>query len=193
MEIVLSAHSVFLPYLDFVQAYGFKTHEDHHNWTGCRSNITQEPGAIDGSWKYGMCTVFHISQLGQALKLISYVEFCYNLQYMERNNRGQADPWSLRQSGVYQQVSSSTHHSVWIILQPANDVCAQLEQLLKRGTDTDQESEGRAVHFHVVFLSLMASNWQDYLEYLHSQLASLVCGINGCCLYLRTIADNSTS
>jgi hypothetical protein len=27
---------------------------------------------------------------------------------------------------------------------------------------------------HIIFISAMAANWQDYLEYLHSQLAVLV-------------------
>lgn len=27
---------------------------------------------------------------------------------------------------------------------------------------------------HIIFISAMAANWQDYLEYLHSQLAILV-------------------
>lgn len=96
------------------------------------------------------------------------------MQYMEKNNRRRGDPWSLRQSGVYQQISVSSRRSTWIILQPSNGVRAQLEQALESGLEQGREGNESAIYFHVIFLSSMAGNWQEYLEYLHSQITVFV-------------------
>ena len=62
---ILSAHSVFLPYSDFIQSYGFKIHEDHDNWVGYRSSISRLPsiGSNDlcvGEW--WLCLISDISR-----------------------------------------------------------------------------------------------------------------------------------
>lgn len=99
------------------------------------------------------------------------------MQYMEKNNRRKGDPWSLRQSGVYQQISVSSRRSTWIILQPSKGVRAQLEQALESSLEQGQEGNESAIYFHVIFLSSMAGNWQEYLEYLHSQITVFVSSI----------------
>lgn len=93
---------------------------------------------------------------------------------MEKNNRRKGDPWSLRQSGVYQQISVSSRRSTWIILQPSNGVRVQLKQALESSIDQGQEGDESTAYFHLTFLSSMAGNWQEYLEYLHSQVAVFV-------------------
>jgi hypothetical protein len=40
---ILTAHRVFVPFLDFVHAFGSKSHEDHHNWNGFRYNLPLRP------------------------------------------------------------------------------------------------------------------------------------------------------
>jgi hypothetical protein len=104
-------------------------------------------------------------------------EFCYNLQYMEKNNRGRPDPWSLRQSGVYEQkLLPNSGQSNWIFLQPAREVPSQLKQIFEgfsEGPDPNGSSN-LTVHIHLVFISFMARNWQEYLEHLQAQLAALV-------------------
>lgn len=96
------------------------------------------------------------------------------MQYMEKTNRRKGDPWSLRKSGVYQQISVSSRRSTWIVLQPSNGVRAQLEQAFESSLEQDQEGNESAIYFHVIFLASMAGNWQEYLEYLHSQVTVFV-------------------
>lgn len=93
---------------------------------------------------------------------------------MEKNNRRKGDPWSLRQSGVYQQISVSSRRSTWIILQPSNGVRAQLKQALESSLEQSREGDESTAYLHIIFLSSMAGNWQEYLEYLHSQVNAFV-------------------
>lgn len=93
---------------------------------------------------------------------------------MEKNNRRKGDPWSLRQSGVYHQISVSSRRSTWIILQSSNRVRAQLKLALKSNLEQGREIDENAIYFHIIFLASMADNWQEYLEYLHSQITSFV-------------------
>ena len=93
---------------------------------------------------------------------------------MEMNKRQDGDPWSLRQLGVYQQISISTGNSTWIILQATESVRTQLEQSLKLRLETDREDDRAGFLFHLIFLSSTAWNWQEYLEYLHLQVSIFV-------------------
>lgn len=102
------------------------------------------------------------------------VELCYNVQYMDKNNRNRGDPWSLRQWGIYQQCILSNHRTMWIIVQPPPDICDHIYQILDQNAANAQSSETCAAHIHLAFIALMARNWQEYLEYLQSELAFFV-------------------
>ena len=39
-RLILASHHVFVPFLDFVQAYGSKRHADQHNWSGARWKVS---------------------------------------------------------------------------------------------------------------------------------------------------------
>ena len=105
---------------------------------------------------------------------MAHTEFCYNFQYIEKNARVKGDPWSLRQSGVYQKFFQGTNRSIWIILSPSSGVPTQIEKLLRSYAVADLQCGQAAVYVHVILISLMANNWQEYLEDLHRQLLILV-------------------
>ena len=107
-------------------------------------------------------------------KLMAHTEFCYNFQYIEKNARVKGDPWSLRQSGVYQKFFQGTNRSIWIILSPSSGVPTQIEKLLRSYAVADLQCGQAAVYVHVIFISLMTNNWQEYLEDLHRHLLILV-------------------
>lgn len=112
---------------------------------------------------------------------------------MEKNNGRKGDPWSLRQSGVYQQISISSRRSTWIFLQPSNGVRAQLEQALESSLEQGREENESAIYFHIIFLSSMAGNWQEYLEYLHSQITAFVGSSIHSSKHFRVTNDANTS
>jgi hypothetical protein len=93
---------------------------------------------------------------------------------VDLNGRDRGDPWSLRQCGVYQQICLKTRRSTWILLQVSRRMRAKLDQALRSRAYKNDKLGIDPVVLHIIFISAMAANWQDYLEYLHSQLAILV-------------------
>jgi hypothetical protein len=104
------------------------------------------------------------------------LELCYTLQYVEDNGRKDGNPWSSRQTGVYQQVDFKTRKSVWIILQPSKYIRECLEQPLQ---DQDQNLSGpdrNPMLLHALFLQTTAEDWEGYIQHLHLQLLELASG-----------------
>ena len=93
---------------------------------------------------------------------------------MELNGRSEGDPWSLRQCGVYHQVCLETHRSSWILLHISKRMRTTLDRTLKSNIHKNTHRGVDSMLPHMIFLSAMAGNWQDYLEYLRSELASFV-------------------
>jgi hypothetical protein len=102
--------------------------------------------------------------------LIARTEFCYNFQYMVRNGRNRGDPWSLRRTGIYQQVDFDKNASCWIMLQPSDDVDKLSERALRDNSQAGNCQSGGPMFLHVLFLSTMVDSWDEYIESLHSQL-----------------------
>jgi hypothetical protein len=106
--------------------------------------------------------------------LKSLAEFCYNLRYVEKNDRNRGNQWSLRQTGVYQRVDLKCHRSTWILLQPSNYVRKRLEENLKHQKKGSCSFEENPMILHTLFLSAAESNWREYIADLQSQLDVLV-------------------
>ncbi|KAF1990668.1 hypothetical protein K402DRAFT_201327 [Aulographum hederae CBS 113979] len=98
-------------------------------------------------------------------------EFCYNVQYVRRNGRGRGDPWSLRQFGVYQQLSCSDRRSTWIVLQASDEIQKRLTEAMESRSCGTNDSLTDPMIPHLVFMSTIALDWQCYTEYLNSQLS----------------------
>lgn len=144
-QTILASHCVFAPLLDLVHAFGLKTQENHHVRAIFHNHIS--PDATEGY----------------------YYEICYNLHYMAKNGRNRGDPWSLRQTGVYQKSYLSTGRSAWMLMQLAADTRIHLEEKLKSGGAPTQN----LMQFHTLILLSTGRNWTDYLEHLDAQLTEL--------------------
>lgn len=101
-------------------------------------------------------------------------EICYVLEYVEENGRSRGDPWSLRQTGVYQQVSLKPRQSVWITLQPSKSTRECVERALQGKHMELYGPENNPMLLHTLFLMTTADNWMGYVKYLHCQLQGLV-------------------
>jgi len=89
---------------------------------------------------------------------------CYSILYVDKHGRKLKDPWSLRQLGVYHQISSDYRSSHCILL----DLAKHAEPYLN---DFIESSSGRSKFaFHVELLVSLSSNWTEYIEYLDSEL-----------------------
>jgi len=130
-----------------------------------------------------MASIFRLYQIPSGWPAVA--EFCYNLQYVDLNGRNRGDPWSLRQCGVYQQICLKTCRSRWVLLQVSDKMRAQLDQALQNRSQKNVELGINPMVPHVIFISAMAVNWQEYLEHLQVQLSVLVnelsCSLWGQC------------
>lgn len=93
-------------------------------------------------------------------------EMCYNLRHFEKHGRDLKDPWTCRQAVIHQRHLMAAH-SDWVIIQPS----------IRWQASLDDVCIGRTTHplaLHIRSISsAIANNW-EYLEYLSSQLLSLV-------------------
>ncbi|KAI9785127.1 MAG: hypothetical protein M1839_000765 [Geoglossum umbratile] len=147
-QMILKFQNVFTPFLDFVQAFGFKVDEDHKIWDGYHASFS-------GGLKVGVGYTRY--------------ELCYNIRYVEKNGRNSGDPWSLRQIGVYQQWKPDSRNSTWILLHPSENIHKRLHEIMGK---MPLKSESPML-LHILFLSSTAYNWGDYIEDLRSQAVAL--------------------
>jgi len=172
LRLILASHHVFIPFLDFVQAYGSKRHADQHSWSEARWKVSQR--SVDENNRQVHGKNFPHVLVCRFVNWSVNAEFCYNLQYVKLNGRSEGVSWSLRQCAVYQQVCLKTQRSSWILLHVSTRMRATLNQALRSKIYKNAHLGVDFMLPHMIFLSAMAGNWQDYLEYLRSQLAFFV-------------------
>lgn len=171
-QAILASVQVFVPFLDAVRAFGLRVQESNNIHAFYRAHISQRPDSVRGRYYYGGLDISF--SIASSEKLRHFVaEICYVLHYMAKNGRNRGDPWSMRQTAIYQQMCLESGRSSWILLHPSKDTRAQLEQELINFKETN-DSEQNHMHLHNTFLLSTAHNWEDYLEDLHQQLADLV-------------------
>ena len=112
------------------------------------------------------------------------LEICYTLRFFERNGRSSESPWSLRQTGIYQQMCRSSGKSTWIILQPSSRI---QEQVRKAAAADQSKLSLQAIQLHRTFIASGLNTFGDYIEDLQSNVMKLVCFL--CNLLRRMIID----
>lgn len=149
-------------FVDFLQAFGRKASSSDTGFGGCKRKIEYaptSPGFVQAERKRG----------------IEYYEICYNLKYAEKNNRLPEDPWSVRQTCVYQKFEYDCKRSTWILVQPSERARNRLQEVFKSRTTEDID---RSVHnpldIHLLFISASAENWRWYFNYLEESLIDMV-------------------
>lgn len=60
------------------------------------------------------------------------------------------------------------------MLQISGSMRAHIDHILQRRSHPGQDLRIDPMIFHIVFISAVAANWQEYLEYLQSQIAIFV-------------------
>jgi hypothetical protein len=103
-----------------------------------------------------------------------YKELCYINRFVERNGRGRGDPWSLRQTGVYQQIRFDTGYSSYIVLQMSKTMRAHLDRITAENTSERFGQGDQIMQFHLLTLLSTADNWGEYAEHLHCMVKDVV-------------------
>ena len=152
---------VFADFLIVASAYGIKTHEGERVSYGWRSCCSQDQCSKAKHGKLGGKRERIYKKIGSWK---NRAEICYNIPYVEEHLRRLADPWSLRQTGAYQQLRNGRQSSRCIML----NLTAQMKRALEKSLD----SKSRCCHLaiHAELLVLLGSNWPDYVEYLSREL-----------------------
>ena len=161
---------VFTSFLNVIHSFGFRTNDDLPGYHATHSYVStglevEKPRHLYGEGRpSGMLNI----------QLTILTELCYTVQYVEENGRKDGDPWSSRQTGVYQQVHSQTRKSVWIIIQPSKHTQEYLEQTFQDQGQKLYGPESNPMLLHTVILLTTSQNWEGYIEYLYSRFLKIV-------------------
>lgn len=170
---MLSFHSVFSPFLNFVHAFGFKFSEIDDTNRACdgyqrRISYTEERAPRS----YGKQS----DNPGlEKANTADPSEFCFNLHSYEKNGGKTGNPWSLRQMGIYQKFDLYSQKHVWILLQPFSLAQRTLTRILKRCALHGSTSRNlHPMSLHARFMDTAALNWSAYLGDLRNDINMLV-------------------
>lgn len=152
------------------------------------SNVEQAFGGT--SWKKcvqssnGMLHYVFLVPLSQMTRAKAFAEMAFVLKYPEHNGRSDgADPWSIRQTCVYQSFDPSTATSLWILLNPRQNTAADARI---RGLLNAPEG---FPHLHqqppligLVVLSTYFANWRTYMAFREKEELKMVDSVlTSCC------------
>ncbi|ERF72672.1 hypothetical protein EPUS_09491 [Endocarpon pusillum Z07020] len=135
---------VFTPFWDLVRGFGIKFESKDENIVGLKSKLSA----------------------GRS-------ELCYNVRYFEKHNRpGTKAIWSERQVALYHTFDLDDQSSLWIIIQPSKSMELKLQSCVHDIKDFDLLPSDH-LDIHALFVSVLASNWRSYINYLEDQLSEV--------------------
>jgi hypothetical protein len=105
---------------------------------------------------------------GTLIQLTAATDICYNIRYFELHGRQSTDPWSCRQSAIYQKFYPSKNTSTCIIIHQPLTLCGSL-----RNARPGNLSHPMAIHIR--YIRSTSHNWRDLLCDISSDLTKLVC------------------
>lgn len=105
-------------------------------------------------------------------------EITYNFYHVEQHGRSNLkDPWSIRQTAVYQRFSFSDERSTWIIIQLAKPIRTIIEKVIAGERPRSSTNCGhwlQPIVIHSMILTISQRRWKYYIRYLAERLSSLV-------------------
>lgn len=172
---ILTVHQVMPGFVDFLQAFGRKASSTDSGYGGCKRRIEyispNKPEKQRNIDYYGMT----VSIFSTHFDTYGKVEICYNIKYVEKNYRLPDEPWSIRQTCIYQKFEYSKKSSTWILVQPSGQVQSRIQEVFKARTVEDiEKSVHNPLDLHLVFLSAAAENWRWYYNSLEEALVEMV-------------------
>jgi hypothetical protein len=97
----------------------------------------------------------------------SKADVSFNLRFFERHGRDLADPWSCRQSAIYQKFLVAEMRSIWVVIH---------EPQLFQDTlgETSLTAANHPLSIHLRYIRSATYHWRDYLKFRSSEIHSLV-------------------
>lgn len=154
---------MFTPFLHVVHAFGAKTCDKQG--MGILTYQRVQPNSGYGLF---MTTGTWMSVINQSLEL------CYNIRYFEQNGRGRGNPWSLRQTGVYQKYLPNKR-SAWLLLNYSSYISDRVRAAFgEESSQIEELCEASPLSPHIFILSAAATNWRSYIERLRQKVRMFV-------------------
>ncbi|OWP00039.1 hypothetical protein B2J93_8610 [Marssonina coronariae] len=98
-------------------------------------------------------------------------ELGYNIKYVERHGRKLADPFSLRETGVYQKWDAPSAEGDWIFMQPSASMKSLLEAHFPQTAPSDAPY---LFQLHAAILAKASSSWRPYINHLEDAFSKIV-------------------
>lgn len=180
-EEFLYSYSVFSRIWDFLLPFSFKTQE---------SDIGQAPYRFRQLGPTSLPDM-NLGSFGSPIDLCSEclltgrTECAYGFRHVKLNGRAHMmegnpdyDPWSVRQTAVYQQYSSTQDKNTFLLIAPSNEARANLEQEVLRLRGGRKRLN--PFHLHLILVATLHDNWRLYIRNLEHRLTKQVSGLLLC-------------
>lgn len=170
-EDLIVDYTIFDRIWDFVLPFGFKTRESDIGHAPFRLRQC-EPLLSKSSLRLGSFGMAHSCFI---MQILSVLECAYGFRYVELNHRTEGskdnpdyDPWSVRQTTVYQQYSSTLDRVTFVLIAPSSKGRKCLEMALKRSIGDQRPIN--AFDLHRIIISTLHENWRHYIRSLEKLL-----------------------
>ncbi|KAF2687942.1 hypothetical protein K458DRAFT_294629 [Lentithecium fluviatile CBS 122367] len=144
--------------------YIFNDYSIHQDFADVVASFGQDPNIAEGS--SNNATIHTPNKMSTSLS--------YQIRYVEENQRGGQDPWSLRHTGIYHHRNTAANGlDVFILLHPVREPVIE-NQLSALEGDVAGRKELCTNPFliHTWLFSSYFDNWRWYLRYLGTRFAS---------------------
>lgn len=169
---LLSSLHVSLPFLSVVGEFGSKIRDSacqsNHFYSHYSHKRDEHTRCITGTYTHDD-TQRKAEYLAQTSH--SRLEISYLFHYVEQNGRGHGDPWSLRQTGVHQQLNLCCLQSSWIFLHLSGRTRQTFETMVQGHSRCDANDTSK---LHGYLLLATVKNWIEYIEYLYNKVRAIV-------------------
>jgi hypothetical protein len=174
---LISVYSVFSRIWDFVLPFSFKTRESDIGHAPFRFRQLG-PRILSGAKleSFGEPKICSAAFLLHAKEL---TECAYGFRYVELNHRTLAkkenpdyDPWSVRQSTIYQQYNSHYDRITFVLISPSESAQKGLEEAVQKAWA--KRKKLNAFDLHRVIISTLHENWRLYIRSLESLMTQQV-------------------
>ncbi|KAF1846865.1 uncharacterized protein K460DRAFT_49333 [Cucurbitaria berberidis CBS 394.84] len=140
----------------------FEVHHVHHEFSNVVASFGQNPNLAEGSSNNAIIT----------RKLSGDCDLSYQIRYVEKNQRGGQDPWSLRHTGVFHHHSSTGGIDVIILLHPIRMPLAETAiKSLQNDPTTRAGFCDNPFLLHTLLFSQYFDNWRWYFRYIGERFA----------------------
>jgi len=103
-------------------------------------------------------------------------ETSYILKVVDRHDdtRDEVNPWSIRQTAIYQKFHTTTKQSCHITVRFSIEMENRLRTILEGSRDKAADFNSDWKNFHLLCLRSLCESWRQYINFLDLKVTELV-------------------